>query len=135
MSRFFKVFVTTAITIAGVQAFSHFKPALVKIIQASPFSSRTLGPPKGVVSAQELVDSREATLLFKGEAHEVRCQPVLPEIIAKIRHPEPYVLHLTKACVYGDKGVVIAPLCDKILDDSACECSGNPEALFVFDFL
>ena len=123
MSRVFKALVVLGVLVAALQTTPHLKSLVAKSIQTTPISSKILGPVKGLISAQELVEQREANLLFKGEAHEVRASPVLPEMYAKIKHPEPYVLHIPKARVYSDKGVVIAPLSDKALDDSAFESS------------
>ncbi len=135
MARFFKTLVVIVLGAAVVQSCAFLKPSLVKVLKSTPISSKTLGPPKGLINAEEMVSQGEASFLFRSQERELFFEPVLIDMAGSIKHPSAYVIQVPQARVYSEKGVVISPRSDRLLDNSAFEFGNTPENCPVFSRL
>lgn len=118
MARFLKAMLVLALIGAATQFTSPLKSCLAKTLQATPISSKRLGPPKGIINAQEMVAQAEAKFVFKSQEVDVSYESVLPGMVKTVRHPFAYVLEIPQARVYSEKGLVISPESDRVLANS-----------------
>lgn len=118
---YLKIVALVALTALCYLFSPYLKPSFVKALQVLPISSKWIGPPKGLIKPEEMVEKGEASLVFQSEPSHLIYKSVLPSMVSRIDQPAAFILSIPNGRVYSEKGVVISPVSDCILSSTAAE--------------